>query len=158
MNEKQVLILGVGNILLSDEGVGVHVVQRLKQMDLPPCIEVVDGGTGGFELIDHVRGKTKVIIVDCMMLDADPGAVFRLTPDELFLRSDSPFSAHQGGIRELLYHITTLPQPPEVVVYGIVPLDRERPSMRLSEPVACRVSDIINAVLAEVEKEEVKPA
>ncbi len=94
MTEKSVLVLGVGNLLLADEGVGVHVAQRLLKMPMPPEIEVIDGGTGGFELIEHFRGKKEVIIVDALKADADPGTVIQFTPDDIALQWHSSFSAH----------------------------------------------------------------
>ncbi|HLF20472.1 MAG TPA: hydrogenase maturation protease [Bacteroidota bacterium] len=147
--EKRVVILGLGNLLLSDEGVGVHVVQVLLRMRLPSYIEVVDGGTGGFELIEHVRGMSKVIIIDCFNTEAKPGSIIRLTLDELSLQQPLPFSAHEGGIRELLWQIHALAPVPEVVVFGVVPADTNQLGMRLSAVVESRLPRIVSAVVEE---------
>jgi hydrogenase maturation protease len=145
--------MGLGNLLLSDEGVGVHVAQRLQQMQLPGNVEVVDGGTGGYELIEHFRGKTKAVIIDCVMADAAPGTMMRLTLDELTLQSAHPFSAHQGGVFELLAFIKTLTPAPRVIVYGIVPSVADQLGTTLSTAVELSVPTVIDAVLEEVQSQ-----
>ena len=102
MLERHTLVLGVGNLLLSDEGVGVHVVHRLRQSRLPVHVEVIDGGTAGFELTGHLRGRRKVVIVDAVEADARPGTIFRFKPGEAGLRWRQPLSAHQVGLRGII--------------------------------------------------------
>lgn len=146
------LILGVGNLLLSDEGVGVHVAQQLQKMPIPPEVEVIDGGTGGFELIEHFRGKKKVIIVDALHADAEPGAVIRLTREDIALEGPPPFSAHQRGLQELLHFCQELEPPPEVIIYGIVPKQTQRMGVRLSKTVKRRLPEIISMVIDEAKQ------
>ncbi len=144
---KSLLILGLGNCLLADEGVGCHVAQHLQKMDLPADVEVVDGGTGGFELIDHFHGKTKVVIIDCIDMNAPSGSIVRLSLEELELRQPHPFSAHDGGILELLTSINGLTPPPHVVVYGIVPAVLNRLDTNLSPTLRAQLPKIISVVL-----------
>jgi hydrogenase maturation protease len=155
---KQTLILGLGNLLLSDEGVGVHVAQLLLRMELPSDVEVVDGGTGGFELIEHVRGKSKVVIIDCFRADAKPGSIARLTLDEVSLDQPPPFSVHEGGIQELLLPIQKLTPTPEVVLLGIVPAVVDQPGMVLSAEIESQMPKIVSAVLEEVSRNQPSPA
>ena len=154
--EKSVLILGLGNLLLGDEGVGVHVAKRLQQIELPPEVEVIDGGTGGFELIEHVRGKSKVVIVDCLRADSEPGTIVRLSLDQLSIERQIPLSAHQGGVWELLAFIKTLTPAPEVVVYGIVPVAADRLGVNLSPAVESRLPGITSAVIGELKEPAVR--
>src|SRR3990172_2748322 len=84
-DQKNILILGLGNLLLSDEGVGAHIVNQLQKMTLPGNVEAIDGGTGGFEFLNHFYGKKKVIIVDAMRGNVEPGTIFRCSPDDLNL-------------------------------------------------------------------------
>jgi hydrogenase maturation protease len=147
--EKNILILGLGNLLLSDEGIGVHVVRRLQQMELPPEVEVIDGGTGGLELIEHVRGKSKVVIVDCLQASAEPGSIMQLSLDDVANQRYVPMSAHQGGVLELFNFIRTLTPVPEVVVYGVVPAVTNRIDMQLSRAVESQMKKIISIVLGE---------
>jgi len=146
MGEKTILILGVGNLLLSDEGVGVHLVRRLMEMDVPPEAEIVDGGTGGYELIEFFRHKKKIIIVDCLKGDAPPGSIIRASPDQLDLCWGPSFSPHQYGLRELLHHAASLTPPPEITILGVVPEDTESPGMNLSKTLEA----IIGRLVAEV--------
>lgn len=150
--EKPVLVLGVGNILLADEGVGVHVVRQLQEMPLPAGVEVLDGGTGGFELIEHLRGRKKVIIIDAVQADAPPGTVLRFHPEDAALQWRPPFSAHQTGLHELLHFCRQLVPPPEVSILGVVPQETQRASTQLSPMIQDRVPAIIAAVINEAER------
>lgn len=151
MNEKRTLILGLGNLLLSDEGIGVHVVRRLQRMLLPPAVEVLDGGTGGFELLTHCRGKKKIVIVDAVQIAAEPGSIFRFTTAEVLEQPRPAFSVHEGGVYELLHFLQTLRPQPEVIIYGIVPEDTQRMSMALSATLAHKLDEIVALIVAEVD-------
>ena len=153
MLEKNILILGVGNILLSDEGIGVHVIQKLLAMDLPPEIEVVDGGTGGYELINFFRNKKKVIIVDCMKLGDPPGTIIQAAPCDLELQWQSTFSVHQSGLRELLHQASLLEPHPEIVILGIVPKNINKLSMNLSEAMESILDRIVQKVFEIISSE-----
>jgi len=144
---KGTLILGVGNLLLSDEGVGVHVARRLQAGPLPEEVEVLDGGTGGFELMDVVRGKERLVVVDCLAAPEPPGTIVRATPDELELDWPSVSSAHQTGLRELFQGIRRNCPEMEVVVIGIVPEKAGVPGLGLSETIAQRLSRLESLVL-----------
>lgn len=151
MSEKSVLVLGVGNLLLGDEGVGVHVAQRLQKMALPPEVEVIDGGVGGFELIQHFQGREKVIIIDAVSTDAAPGTLLRFRANDVNLPTQPSFSAHQSGLPELLSFCQKLPPPPEVVIYGVAPAEIRQMSMRLSPTLEQRLDAIIAKILKEIE-------
>ncbi|HEY4613246.1 MAG TPA: hydrogenase maturation protease [Bacteroidota bacterium] len=157
-NTRGILVLGLGNLLLTDEGVGVHAAQRLQQMQLPANVEVVDGGTGGFELIEHCRGKSKIIIIDCLSADAAPGSVIRLSLDEIDPQRPPPFSAHQGGIRELLAFIPSLTPIPEVTIYGVVPVVVDQLSMELSPTVEAQLPKIVSTVIDESRSKTAEPS
>lgn len=147
---KKTLILGVGNVLLADDGVGIHLIRKLQQMDLPKYVEVIDGGTQGFELINYFQGKKKIIIVDALKTDAEPGSVYRFTPEDINLKRHEAFSAHQSDLSELLYFAQELTPKPEIIIYGIVAEEYVRFGMDLSPAVASRLDRIIETVLEEV--------
>lgn len=142
MLAKHTLLLGLGNVLLGDEGVGVHVVRRLQSMPLPPEVEALDGGTSGFELLSHCRGRKKIFIIDAVKLEAEPGAMFRFAPEDLTQPRAPAFSAHEGGVHELLHFCKTLAPRPEVIIYGVVPEETQRMSLELSAPLARRLEEI----------------
>lgn len=152
MTEKSILILGVGNLLLGDEGIGIHVAQRLQQMELPPDVDVIDGGTGGFELIEHCRGRKKIIIVDAIKVAAEPAAVFRLTPEAVSKQQGQAYSAHEGGVHELLHFCKMLVPPPEMLIFGVAPLETQRMSTQLSEPLARKLHEIVALIVDEVKR------
>ena len=141
------LILGVGNLLLSDEVVGVHIARRLQSMTLPPEIEVIDGGTEGYELIRFCGSRKRVIIVDCLMARDTPGTVVRADPDQLGLQWAPPYSSHQSGARELLQALGCLPHPPQVVVIGIVPESAGVFGTELSKAVSASMDKIVMSIL-----------
>jgi hydrogenase maturation protease len=144
---KPVLVMGVGNLLLSDEGIGVHVARRLQSMRLPSDVEVIDGGTGGFELIGFLSGRARVVIVDCLAADAPVGTMICATPDQLDLRWGDASSAHQSGLSELLYHARLLVPPPEIVILGVVGEIPIQPGIGLSEFLEPLVDEIASQAL-----------
>jgi hydrogenase maturation protease len=144
---KPVLVLGVGNVLLSDEGIGVHIARRLQSMQLPPQMEVVDGGTGGYELIGFFQERKKVIIVDCVEAAEPAGTMICATPDQLDLRWKGAYSAHQTGLSELLHHARQLVPQPEITIVGIVPKVHTRPGTRLSDVLEPLVDEVASRVL-----------
>ena len=150
MTTKNILVLGVGNFLLSDEGVGIHVAQQLQTQSLPSDVEVIDGGTGGFELISYFSGRKKVIIIDAVDGDCEPGTVLRFTPEDLNIAWRPSLSAHQTSVEELLHFSKELSPPPEVVVIGVIPKETRRLSTSLSKTVKKQIPNIVAAVLKEI--------
>ena len=146
--EKKVLVLGVGNLLLGDEGIGVHIAQHLQHLSVPSNVDVVDGATGGFELLGHVLGKNKVIVVDAIDAPAPAGTVVRLNPQDV-RRELSPLSFHQSGIHELLHYCSCYLPETEIVILGAVPEQIGTPRIGLSESVKNSIEKIIAAVLQE---------
>jgi hydrogenase maturation protease len=144
-----VLVIGVGNILLSDEGIGVHVIRTLSQRRAPRHIEFVDGGTGGLALLDVMRHRRRVVIVDAIAAKGPPGAVFRWCPDGPEETRAWFRSAHMGGILEVLRVGKLLFELPSLVCIGIVPMDTVTPSVRLSRELRRRLPTISQLVLRE---------
>ena len=103
MSEKKpILVLGVGNLVLTDEGVGVHVAQRLQKMDLPSHVEVLDGGTSGFDLLDDIEGRKKVVVVDTVKGGGPPGTIYRMTTEDIEEAPKSRLSLHDIDMTDLL--------------------------------------------------------
>lgn len=120
-----VLILGLGNLLLRDEGVGVHTVNALAQRHrLPDGVGVVDGGTAGMDLLDVVAGCERLIVCDAVRSDAPPGSAFRIAGDDLGAFFAARISPHQIGLSDLLAHLELLGErPARITLVGIVPDD-----------------------------------
>jgi hydrogenase maturation protease len=147
-----VLVLGVGNLLLRDEGIGVRVVQELERTELPAGVEVFDGGTAGFDLIDVIAGRRKVIVVDALDADYLPGTVVRLRPEELIAAERPGLSLHDLGLLEALVMARQLGEAPEeVVIFGVQPQDLSC-GLELSPIIRARVPELIDLVLTELKE------
>jgi hydrogenase maturation protease len=132
---RNVLILGIGNILQSDEGLGVHVVNHItRNIKLPDGVEVIDGGTAGFDLLPLMVGREKIIIVDALRVDDEPGSIYRFKPEDA-MRSRASLSLHEVGITEVIDLLRLLGENPEVEIIGIVPEDISTLHMDISTPV-----------------------
>ena len=118
-----VLILGLGNILLRDEGVGVHAVNAFAQRyRLPDGVETLDGGTSGMDLLDTIAGRERLIVCDAIKSDAKPGSVVRI--DDVAAFFATRISPHQLGLSDVLANLELMGERPEhVTIVGIVPAD-----------------------------------
>ncbi|MDI6814749.1 MAG: HyaD/HybD family hydrogenase maturation endopeptidase [Dehalococcoidales bacterium] len=144
------LILGVGNILLRDEGIGVRVIQRMHGMELPKYIELFDGGTAGFDLLNTLAGRSKIIVIDAVQLRHEPGAIIRLKPKDILQRGISFASLHQIGLLEALSAAEQLGcAPQQIVIFGVQPKKLSW-GLELSPEVASAVPRVIELVLAEL--------
>jgi hydrogenase maturation protease len=145
-----VLVLGVGNILLRDEGVGVRVVEAMAQQTLPPGVEIFDGATAGLDLLDTLAHRRKVILIDAMDGEAEPGTVLRLQQEDLVQPDGAGCSLHELGVLETLIIARRLGiAPREVVILGVRPFDVSC-GLELSPQMARRIPRIIEAVMVEL--------
>lgn len=144
-------VLGIGNILLRDEGVGVHVVERLQQrFRLPEYVQVVDGGTSGMELIDYLSGADLLVIVDAVRTGRPPGALVRLSGEELPAFFRTRISPHQLGLSELLATLHVLGEEPrQSVLIGVEPL-RLDTGLEMSPEIADKVDALVEMVMDEL--------
>jgi hydrogenase maturation protease len=145
-----ILVLGIGNILLRDEGVGVRAVESFQESGrVPPGVDVVDGGTGGAGLVDLICGRRKLVVVDAMQADAEPGTILRLTVDDLVSEFSARLSLHEVGLLDTLNMVRLLGEAPEkVVILGIQPAEI-CPGDSLTERVRSVLPAVLDAVCAE---------
>ncbi|MEW6364101.1 MAG: hydrogenase maturation protease [Acidobacteriota bacterium] len=147
---KPILILGLGNPLQGDDGVGCRVIEALQQETLPDGVEAMDGGTPGVGLVHLLEGRRCVFLVDAAEMGQAPGTVVRLRPEELSLTSpQQQFSLHRAGVAEALAlaHAVKMSLP-EVVVFGVQP-SRVGWGMGLSPQVEAAVGPVVEALLNE---------
>jgi hydrogenase maturation protease len=151
--KKPVLILGVGNLLLKDEGIGVHVARKLMDMDLPPYVEVVEGGTSGFDLLDDIEGRGKVVVVDTVQAGQPPGTLYRLSREDIEDRPKQRLSLHDIDMTDLLKlsDLLGVEKPAEVIIIGVEPKDMETASMELSPEVEAQIPKVIELVMKEIQ-------
>jgi hydrogenase maturation protease len=151
----KIVIVGVGNLLLKDEGVGVHVAQELQKKTWPSAVEVHDGGVSGIGLLDFFPGASKLLLIDAAEMNLEAGAVVRFTPEEVVGKGSGPrFSAHDIGLLEVLDLARALGQcPPEVVIFGIQPKEISW-GMELSPEVQASIPKVVEMALAEISHAE----
>lgn len=145
-------MLGLGNILLGDDGVGVRVVERLQALyEFPQGTQILDGGTLGLDLLPYLEGADRVLIVDAIDLGAEPGTLARLVGEEVPAQLTLKISPHQMGLADLLaaLHLRGT-APSEFVLLGVQPGALEKLGLELSPPVAARVDELADRVLAEL--------
>lgn len=146
---RKTLVLGLGNVILGDEGVGVHVVRALEKHTLPPDVECLDGGTGGFVLLEPLQNAGRIVMIDAAA-DGNPvGTVTRTTPR--FSRDYPPtLTAHDIGVKDLLDVFYIQGGGPEVVLYAIA-IDPKQPiSMELSPEITKAAEEAVTRILAEL--------
>lgn len=150
-NEKAVdtLILGIGNMLMGDEGVGVRVIEALRSDELPKGVKCLDGGTGSFLLLGPMQEARRVILVDATIDGAPAGTVRRLQPR---FSADYPrtLTAHDIGLKDLLDAFYLLGDAPEVVLYAVSIPPLQEMGLQLSTAVAAVVPSLARRVLADV--------
>jgi len=154
MNETQgrrpILVLGIGNILLRDEGVGVRVIEQMQKMHLGDEVELVDGGTAGADLLAVLAQRRRIIVIDAVQADCEPGTVLRFTAEDLVRPEGVGMSLHEVGLGQALMMTKQLGCAPEdVVVFGIKPKDLGC-GLELSQETASSVPKVIELVLAEM--------
>lgn len=144
-----VLVLGVGNILLGDEGAGIRVVEEVSKHQLPEGVEVVDGGTLQMALTDIIRHRQKVIVVDAVSGGDKPGSLYRFNVDDLQEATSQIGSVHDIGVIEAVFFLNlTEEMPPEFIFYGIEPQSLE-PSLELTSVVANALPRLTQMVMKE---------
>ena len=152
------LILGVGNLLLRDEGVGVHVISALRDRELPDDVELWDGGTASFDLLDALAGRRQVIIIDAVRTGSEPGTIFRFTAEDISASKEQVISLHQVGLLETLNVAKHLldSAPQEVIILGIEPKEIDW-GLELSAEVEAAVPKVIGLVMSELDSLQRRP-
>jgi len=153
--DAHVLLLGIGNVLMGDEGVGVRVVEKLASMPLPDDVQCLDGGTGSFLLLEPMQSASRVILIDAT-IDGNPaGTVTRLNPR---FSSDYPatLTAHDIGLKDLLDAAYLTGGPLQVTLFAISIDPPQAVGMQLSPSVAARVPEVVGEVMKELESTRVR--
>ncbi len=150
MKAPDILVLGIGNTLLGDEGVGVHVVRALAAAPAPPGVTCLDGGTGSLALLEPMQAAGRLVLVDATADGNPPGTVRRLRPR---FSSDFPpsLAAHDIGLRDLLdsFFLLGAPEPDVALITVSIALPQDL-ATELSPAVAAAVPEAVAAVLREL--------
>jgi len=141
------LILGIGNYLVGDEGVGVHAVQALEKETWPAHVQVLDGGTGGFQLLDLFRTYARIILIDATRDGASAGTV-RCFPARTPADFPPALGAHDIGLRDLLSAAALLGPLPRIDVVTVSVTDLVPMKLELSPLVAAALPEVARQVRA----------
>jgi len=152
-NEKHIMVLGVGNLLFTDEGVGIHTVQTLlEQYEFSENVSIEDGGVLGINLLGIISEADDLIVVDAIRNGGAPGTLYRLEGDDIPKRILAKNSLHQVDLLEALTLCQALDKVPETVIVGVEPEDIETLSLELTPPVQDKMGDLIAMVLKELDR------
>lgn len=155
----ETLVLGLGNILLGDEGVGVRVVERLlEQYHFPEGVRVMDGGTLGLDLLPFLEEASRLLVVDAVQARKPPGTLVRLEGNQVPAFLDvSKVSPHQEGLQDLLGVATLKGYLPDELIFWGAQIESLGVSLELSPAVAAQVDTLANKVLEELARWGIEP-
>ncbi|AGK95142.1 HyaD/HybD family hydrogenase maturation endopeptidase [Clostridium pasteurianum] len=150
---KDTVILGIGNILLKDDGVGVYTIRELENEKLPSTIELVDGGTSTLDTLSYFLDYKKVIIVDCLKAGYEPGTIYKINPEYIKSYKSENLSIHDVQILDVAKIANMLGKFPKVTIFGIEPekicLDTE-----MTETMKNKIPEVIKLLKMELDLKE----
>jgi len=148
--EPQITILGVGNILLKDEGVGVRVVEYLDaRYSFAENVQIVDGGVLGVRLLGVIGNTDILIVVDAVCNRSAPGTLYRLADEQVPRRVLAKQSMHQLDLPEVLALSAAIDKNPQVIVVGVEPEDITTMDVELTPTIAAKVAEMAAMGLVE---------
>jgi hydrogenase maturation protease len=147
------LVLGLGNILLRDEGIGVRALELLdERYEFPPEVQLLDGGTLGLNLLPYVEDADRLLVIDAVKMGGEPGTVVRLEGEEVPASLSVKISPHEMGLADVLAAAQLRGRcPSELVLVGVQPgvIDT---GLELSAPVAAQVASLVEAALSQLSR------
>ncbi len=150
-SDKRILVLGVGNILFTDEGIGVRCVEELQnRFTCSSNVTLMDGGTLGTKLMGPIMESDYLIVIDAVLCDDAPGSIYRLMGDDLRKSLAFRNSMHQTDLVDTLGMCELVGNRPEAVVLGMEPLDYQSMALELSPAAQNSMPAMIEAVRAEI--------
>ncbi|WP_222983835.1 hydrogenase maturation protease [Flagellimonas meishanensis] len=143
---RSILVLGVGNYLMGDEGVGVHLIQEMDSMELPPYVDILDGGTGGFLLLNCFESYSKIIFVDATMDGKEEGAISLIQPK---FASDFPsaLSVHDVGLKDMIEAVYLMETKPDLYLFTISVKNVSPMTIQLSPNVKKAIPETIGRIV-----------
>ncbi len=155
--ERKIAVLGLGNILLSDEGVGVHAINAIgKRCAFSPPLELVDGGTMGLDLLPLFQEKDKILIIDAVDFGKPPGHVGIIQRNNIPSVLNTKLSVHHIGLSDVLFAARLMRGTlPDVCLIGIQPKSLDI-GLDMTEEIQVKLNQIINLVLQKLKEWNVK--
>lgn len=152
----KIVILGVGNLLCQDEGVGVHLIEKLREEELPPQVDLIDGGTSSFDILPFLEESKKLIVVDAVYGGEKPGTIYRFRPEDINDSPDDQFSLHEINFLDAL-RIERLRgnKLKNTIIIGIEP-DQTETGTDLTPKIKEKIPQIMDLVKEEILIETLK--
>ena len=146
-----ILVLGIGNLVMSDDGIGVRVIQALQERyRFPAGVTLLDGGTLGLDLLPRLEGVDRLLVLDAIELGEKPGTLARLTGEDIPMAMATKLSPHQMGLKDLLVVAELMGCAPGIMVFWGVQPDVIELGTELSTPVAAQIDSLVERVLCEL--------
>jgi hydrogenase maturation protease len=146
----KLIVAGIGNVLMKDDGLGVYVIQKLSERPWPEQVELVDAGIASFEILDVFCSADHIIVVDTMTAGGEPGTIYRAPLEELGLISNPAVtSLHELHFTEAIKMVNLMGYHPQVIVFGVEPYQVEL-GMELSPVIAEKIPRLLELVEAEI--------
>jgi hydrogenase maturation protease len=153
-----IVILGIGNTLMQDDGVGVCTVRAMADgYEFPSHVRLVDGGVGGLRLLSEIDGAEHLLIIDAVQGNGEPGTIYHLGPEDLSEGRGPFMSAHEIGICEVLSLAEFLEKLPHTRILGVQPLEARRVGLDLTLPLQDALPRIVGAIIGELRLLGVEP-
>jgi len=147
LQPNKILVMGVGNYLMGDEGIGVHVAERLLKEELPDGVTVVDGGTGGFHLLGYFEGYDHIILVDAT-LDNNPNGTIRLIKPRFAADFPKAMSTHDIGLKDMVSALQLLGKMPDIRLFVVSIESLQQQGITLTPEVEAVVPGLLAKIKA----------
>lgn len=145
MNPEKTIILGLGNVLLNDEGIGVRTVKAMEDMTWPEQVEILDGGTGGFVLLSLFQTFKNMIIIDAS-LSKDPVGTVKITEPKFSKDFPKSLSTHELGLKDMIESAHLLEKVPHIFLITVSISPQQDMDMTLSPEIEEKIPEIISTV------------
>jgi hydrogenase maturation protease len=146
-----ILVLGVGNYLMGDEGIGVHVIQEMSKMQLPDNIDILDGGTGGFLLLNCFESYPTIIFVDAT-IDGKPAGTISLIRPKFASDFPSALSVHDVGLKDMIEAVYLMDTIPDIYLFTVSIEELVPMTIELNHKVKETIPYVIKSILQLAQK------
>lgn len=143
--EQRILVMGIGNYLMGDEGVGVHIANQLLNEILPASVDVVDGGTGGFHLLGYFERYQIIILVDATLDDNDPGTI-RLIKPRFAQDFPTAMSTHDIGLKDMVSALQLMDKMPVIHLFVVSIKSIQQQGIELTQPIYKIVPTLVQKI------------
>lgn len=149
MNTEKILIMGIGNYLMADEGVGVHAAEQLQQLNWPENVSVLDGGTGGFHLLEYFETHDHVILIDATLDGRGPGTIRKIKPR--FAKDFPPaMSTHDIGLKDMVSALQFMDKMPVIDLYVVSIASIQEQGIQLTASIQSVLPELVAMVRSSV--------